>query len=346
MPWGAAAAATAVVAGSYMQGQSAKSAAETAAAQQREAGQLAAQYQQFRPVGITTGFGSSQFSQGPYGVESASYELTPEMKAIRDKLIAQAGAYDTSAMAQAAQPLMGAGQTLFGLGGQYLATSPEEARQTYMDQQRALLTGERERTLAGIRNKQLQTGRAGLATGGTSTGLAATNPEMAAYYNALAQQEAQLAAGAETAAQQRQAFGAGLYQQGAGLLGQVPALTSQGYGPLQTQLGLAGSIEEMGQQALNLGLQVGGQNAAAGKNAGNSLLQSGIIASKTEQAANAYSPLGVGLQGLGQSYLGGAFGGGAGGSTGGVSGGLGSWFNNYLTRQSNQASPDFVGPTY
>jgi hypothetical protein len=31
---------------------------------------------------------------------------------------------------------------------------------------------------------------------------------------------------------------------GAGLMGKVPALTSQGYGPLQTQLGLAGSIEE------------------------------------------------------------------------------------------------------
>lgn len=345
MPWGAAAAATAVVAGSYMQGQSAKSAAETAAAQQREAGQLAAQYQQFRPVGITTGFGSSKFSQGPYGVESASYELTPEMQAIRDRLIAQAGKEDYAALGRAAQPLMGAGETLFGLGGQYLATSPEQARETYINQQRALLAGERERTLAGIRNQQLQTGRAGLATGGTSTGLAATNPEMAAYYNALAQQELGLAAGAEQAAQQRQAFGAGLYQSGAGLLGQVPALTTAGYGPLQTQLGLAGSIEEMGQQSLNLGLQVGGQNAAAGANAGKSLLESGLLASKTQQAANAYNPFGTALQGLGQSYLGGGFGGG-GGTTGGVSGGLGSWFNNYLTRQSNQSSSDFVGPQY
>jgi len=341
MPWGAAAAATAVVAGSYLQGQSAKSAAETAAAQQREAGQLAAEYQKFRPVGITTGFGSSQFTQGPYGVESASYNLTPEMQAIRDKLIKEAGAYDYGALGRAAQPLMGAGQTLFNLGGQYLATSPEEARQTYMSQQRALLAGEREQTLAGLRNQQLQTGRAGLATGGTASGLAATNPEMAAYYNAIAQQELGLAANAEQAAQQRQAFGANLYTSGAGLLGQVPALTSAGYGPLQTQLGLAGSIEEMGQQALQLGMQVGGQNAAAGRNAGNSLLQSGIIASKTEQSANAYNPFGTALQGLGQSYLGGSFGGG---TTGGVQGGLGSWFNNYLTRQSNQSSEDFVGP--
>lgn len=344
MPWGAAAAA-AVVGGSIIQGNKAASAAEAAAAQQREAGQQAAEMQKFRPVGITTGFGSSTFTEGPYGVESASYELTPEMKAIRDKMIAEAGAYDYGAVGRAAQPLMGAGQTLFGLGEQYLATSPEQARQTYMEQQRALLRGDREQTLAGLRNQQLQTGRAGLATGGTSTGMAATNPEMAAYYNAIARQELELAAQAEQAAQQRQAFGAGLYQQGAGLLGQVPALTSQGYGPLQTQLGLAGSVEEMGQQALQLGLQVGGQNAQAGARAGQSLLSSGMAAAQTQQAANAYSPLGVGLQGLGQSYLGGGFGGG-GGTTGGVAGGLGSWFGNYLTRQSNQADSSFVGPRY
>lgn len=344
MPWGAAAAA-AVVGGSIIQGNKAAGAANTAAAQQREAGMLAAEYQKFRPVGITTGFGTSEFTQGPYGVESAKYTLTPEMQALRDKLIGQASAYDTAAIGQAAQPLVGAGQTLFGLGGQYLAQSPEEARQTYMQQQQSLLAGNREQTLAGIRNQQLQTGRAGLATGGTSTGMAATNPEMAAYYNAIAQQDREIAAQAEAAAQQRQAFGAGLYQQGAGLLGQVPALTSQGYGPLQTQLGLAGSIEEMGQQALQLGMQVGGQNAQAGARAGQSLLSSGMAAAQTQQAANAYSPLGVGLQGLGQSYLGGGMG-GAGGTTGGVAGGLGSWFNNYLTRQSNQSEPSFVGPRY
>lgn len=346
MPFAAAAAATAVVAGNYIQGKQAQSAAERAAQQQREAGQQAAEMQKFRPVGITTGFGSSEFTQGPYGVSEASYKLTPEMQAIRDKMIAEAGTYDYGALGQAAQPLMGAGQKLFSLGGDYLATSPEEARQTYMAQQRALLAGEREQTLAGIRNQQLQTGRAGLATGGTASGLAATNPEMAAYYNALAQQELGLAAGAEQAAQQRQAFGTGLYQQGAGLLGQVPALTTAGYGPLQTQLGLAGSIEEMGQQSLGLGLQVGGQNAQAGAQAGQSLLQSGLLASKTQQAANAWSPLGTTLSGLGQSYLGGSFGGGAGGTTGGVSGGLGSWFNNYLTRQDNQSQSDFVGPRY
>lgn len=304
MPWGAAAAA-AVVAGGYIQGQQAKSAAEKAAQQQREAGQQAAEYQKFRPVGITTGFGSSEFTQGPYGVESASYTLTPEMQAIRDQMISQAGMEDTTRMRQAAQPLYGGAEKLFALGGEYLSTSPEQARQEYMRTQQAALAPGREQQLAGLRNQVFQTGRAGLATGGTTTGMGASNPEMQAYYNSLAQQDLQLATQAENAAQQRQAYGAGMFGQAGSLLGQVTPLTVQGYAPLQTQLGLAGSVEEMGQQALGLGLQVGGQNASAGANAGRSLLTSGMAAAQTQQAANAWSPWGTALSAAGNSYFGG-----------------------------------------
>lgn len=306
MPWGAAAAA-AVVGGSIIQGNKAAGAARDAANAQREAGQQAAEYQKFRPVGITTGFGSSQFTQGDYGVESASYELTPEMRAIRDQMIAQAGMEDTTRMRQAAQPLYGGAEQLFGLGQQYLATSPEQARQEYIASQQAALAGSREQQLAGVRNRLFQTGRGGLATGGTASGMQATNPELAAYYNAIAQQDLGIAAGAEAAAQQRQAFGAGLFGTGGNLLGQITPLTVQGYAPLQTQLGLAGSLEEMGQQSLQLGMQVGGQNAAAGARAGQSLLSSGMAAAQTQQAANSWSPLGTALSGLGQSYMGGGF---------------------------------------
>ena len=316
MPWGAAAAAAVMVGGSIISGNKAASAAEESARQQREAGQQSAEYQKFRPVGITTGFGSSQFTEGPYGVESASYNLTPEMQAIRDQLISQAGMEDTTRMRQAAQPLYGGAEQLFGLGQQYLATSPEQARQEYIASQQASLAGSREQQLAGMRNQLFQTGRSGLATGGTSTGMQATNPEMAAYYNAIAQQDLGIAAGAEAAAQQRQAFGAGLFGTAGSLLGQVTPLTVQGYAPLQTQLGLAGSIEEMGQQSLGLGLQVGGQNATAGANAGRSLLSSGISAANTQQAANAWSPLGTAMTGLGRSYMGGSFGGMGGGGGG------------------------------
>jgi hypothetical protein len=426
MPWGAAAAA-AVVGGSIIQGNKAAGAARDAANAQREAGQQAAEMQKFRPVGITTGFGSSEFTQGPYGVESAKYTLTPEMQAIRDRRIAEATSYDPTQLGQYAQPLYGAGQQLFGLANQliptdtsrmsspeaqalanqyrfaqqglmptsfqtgatpeamalaqqfrqtgqgYLAQSPEEARAEYMRTQQAVLAPGR-----AAEEARLATANYGRGTGGlgvqTGTGTAPSNPLAQALFNARGQQDLQLAAQAEQAAQQRQAFGlsnisqgltaqqqseatqranmlqnlglsldfgtqglrsseagtqlarerfaedlrlgSGLFGTGGELLGQVPRLTSAGYGPLQTQLGLAGSIEEMGQQALGLGLQVGGQNAAAGGRAGQSLLESGIRASQTQQAANSWSPWGTALQGVGQSYMGGIFGSrGGGGST-------------------------------
>jgi hypothetical protein len=314
MPWGAAAAA-AVIGGSYLQGQQAKSAAEKAAQQQREAGERAAQQQQFRPVGITTGFGSSEFTQGPYGVESAKYTLTPEMQALRDRRIAEATAYDPTQLGQYAQPLYGAGQKLFGLGEDYLSTSPEQAAQQYMAQQQGLLASSRAADLSRVGAANFGRGTGGLGVN-TGTGGAPSNPLAQALFNAQARQDLELAARADEAGMARTRFGADLYNVGGGLMGRVPSLMSAGYGPLQTQLGLAGSIEEMGQQPLQLGLQVGGQNAQAGANAGRSLLESGIRASQTQQAANSWSPWGTALQGLGQSYMGGSFRGmGGGGST-------------------------------
>ena len=113
------------------------------------AGQYGQQAAQFRPVGMTTGFGKSNFGYDQYGrLTEAGYTLSPELKAIQDKLMGQAGAYDPTQIAQAAQPLMGGASTLFGLGGQYLATSPEAARQEYMATQQAALAPGREQQLA------------------------------------------------------------------------------------------------------------------------------------------------------------------------------------------------------
>ena len=247
-----------------------------AARMQSDAAREAADMARFRPVGITTGFGSSQFTTDEKGnVSGASYQLTPELQAIRDRLMSQAGAYDPTQIAQQAQALGGGAQSLFGAAQGYLSESPEVARQRYISNQQALLAPQQEQALAGIRNRLFQTGRTGLGVGGTTTGMQATNPELAAYYNSLAQQQAQLAAGADQAAQQQQAFGAGLFGSGAGLLGQQTALTSGAYAPLQTQLGLAGSTEQLGQQALELGSAIGGRQATAGAAAGN-LLSSGM----------------------------------------------------------------------
>jgi hypothetical protein len=261
----------------YMGAKKQAQATTDAARMQADASIQAAEMSRFRPVGITTGFGSSQFTTDDEGnVSGASYQLTPELQAIRDRLISQAGAYDPTQIAQQAQALGGGAQSLFGAAQGYLSESPEMARQRYISNQQALLSPINEQNLAGIRNRLFQTGRTGLATGGTMAGgMQATNPELAAYYNSLAQQNAQLTAGADQAAQQQQAFGAGLFGSGAGLLGQVPALTSAAYSPLQTQLGLAGTTEQLGQQALELGSAIGGRSATAGAAAGN-LLSSGM----------------------------------------------------------------------
>ena len=315
MPWGAAAAAAATVVGGAMSADAAKSAANTSADAQRYAADQAANAAKFRPYGVTTGFGSSNFGTDANGNPTASYTLTPEMQAIRDRTIAQAGAYDPTQLGTAAQPLYGAantafggGQTLFGLGSQYLAKTPEQARQDYITSQQALFKGTDEQALAALRNQQFQTGRTGVATGGTSSGMYATNPEMAALYNARAQRELNLAANAENAAQQRQLFGAnlqnqglGMYGTGAGLLGQIPALTTAGYGPLQTQLGIAGQIEGYGQSALDIGAQLGGRSATAGSQVANALLTGGTNAARTAQAGNQYSFGGAALQGLGSN---------------------------------------------
>jgi hypothetical protein len=91
---------------------------------------------------------------------------------------------------------------------------------------------------------------------------------MQAYYNALAQQDLQLAAQAQQAGQQRAQFGAGLFGSGAGLLGtQVQGITGA-YAPLQAQLGLSGQVENMATQPYQLGVQLGaaqqpGQTAGA-----------------------------------------------------------------------------------
>lgn len=353
--WAAAAVVGSNIVGGLIQGDAAKSAANTSAEAQRYAADQAAAAAKFTPYGVTTGFGSSTFGTDPTtGQPTASYTLTPEMQAIRNRMITQAGAYNPELIGQAAQPLFGGatqaftganqaftgGQGLFNLGTQYLAQSPEQARQDYMRNQQALFAPSDERQLAALRNQQFQTGRTGLATGGTvAGGMAQTNPEMAAYYNAIANRDLGLAAGAESAAQQRQTFGAGLqgtginmygsgtslYGSGGTLLGQVPSLTTAGYGPLQTQLGLAGQIEGYGQSALDIGAQLGGRSATAGANVANSLLTGGISAARAQQAGNAYSPVGSILQGVGNSPM------------------LNSWFQNKLNNNFSNTAGNTMG---
>jgi hypothetical protein len=87
--------------------------------------------------------------------------------------------------------------------------------------------------------------------------MAQTNPELAAYYNALAQQQAQISAGADQAAMALQQNAAGLFNQGAGLLGTLTSGQASAYAPLQNLLGISQTVEGMAQTPLQLGLQLG-----------------------------------------------------------------------------------------
>ena len=250
-------------------------AGEQAAAQQREAGVNAANISAFRPVGMTTRFGTSQFTREvdprtgvPY-ISSAGYTAAPELSALQNQLFGRFAPTLAQAEQMAGQyaPLTGASERLFNLGQQYLATSPEQAAQDYITSQQALLAPSRQAQLSNVRGGLFARGRGGLGVQ-TGTGSAPTSPELQAYYNALGQQDLQLAAQAQQAGQQRAQFGAGLFGSGAGLLGTQVQGQAGAYAPLQAQLGLSGQVENMAQMPYQLGLQLGaaqqpGQSAGA-----------------------------------------------------------------------------------
>lgn len=302
MTWGATAIAGASLVGGLMGGSSARSAANTQAAGQIEAAQIAAEEARFRPVGVTTRFGSSNFQTGPDGrVSGAGYTLDPAFRAYQDRFMGLAGGGLSQAEGAQEQfaPLGQAGQSLFNLGSQYLAQSPEAAAAQYMAGQQNLLAPSRERQFAQLQNNLFQTGRGGLAVGATGTrpgggaGLGAANPEMEAYYNALAQQDAALAAQSMEAGQRQTAFGAGLFGTGGNLISQGYQGQAAALGPYEAYLQQMKSLEALGQQPLDLGINIGAKGQS---NAGaQALLQGGMAAAQSMGAANAYNPFATAL---------------------------------------------------
>ena len=292
--------------GGAMQGDAARSAARTSADAQLRAAQIAADAAKFRPVGITTRYGTSNFQTDAQGnLIGAGYEVSPELRAYQDRLQALTGGALTQAEQAQQQyaPLQQSAQGLFGLGQQYLAQSPQEVAAKYMAQQQDLLAPSRERSMAQLQNQLYQQGRGGLSVGATgmrpsgSAGFGAASPEMEAYYNAMAQQDAQLAANAQQAGQQNVAFGAGLLGSGSQLMSQYQAGQVGALNPFTTYLGAGSTLEQLGQQPLEMGSALGGRAASAGANVGQALLTGGISAARAQQAG-AYNPFATALSGL------------------------------------------------
>ena len=304
------------------------------AAGTQETARAAAEAAAFRPVGVTSRFGSSGFQYDPQGrLTGAGYQVAPDIAAQREALLGLSGGALTQAQQaqQSLAPAQQAAQSLFGLGGQFLPSSSsysadpstmaygnqlralgaqvtpqnydtQAAAQQYIQQQQALLAPGREQQLAGIRNNLQQTGRAGLATGATMAGgMGATNPELAAYYNSIAQQNASLGANANTIArgQQQQditfgtaltgqgvqaqvsgdeiarqrmlsnlSTGTGLYNSGIGLMNAGYGSQTAALAPYSSYLSGATGLEALGQQSLTTGTALGSSQAAAGANQG------------------------------------------------------------------------------
>jgi hypothetical protein len=233
---------------------------ETAAAKQAAA---------FRPVGMTTRFGTSEFKLDPKTgqLTSAGYTASPGVLEAQNRLVAlgnQGLAQAEAAQAQFA-PLQAGATSLFNLGSKYLAQSPEAVAENYLKSQMSLLQPGRELELANLQNKLQQQGRGGLAVaqGGT---LGDTTPELQALYNARATQEAQLAANAQQYGQQQVGFGAGLLSQGAQTMGQYYGGQQAAYAPFTTALGQFQNLEQLAQQPLGLSAGLAQQSATAGAN--------------------------------------------------------------------------------
>jgi len=158
----------------------AREAAQIQAAAQVEAARIAADAAKFRPVGVTTRFGASNFTTDAQGnVIGAGYTASPEIQAYQNRLSALAAQGLTGAEgAQAAYaPLTAGAQSLFNLGQGYIQQTPEQQAADYIAKQQALLAPGQQQQLAQLQNTLQAQGRGGLsvAQGGTGAATLAAN---------------------------------------------------------------------------------------------------------------------------------------------------------------------------
>jgi hypothetical protein len=313
-------------AGSLMQGSTNNAARQTMANAQIAAGQQAAQASQFRPVGTTTTFGTSNFQVDPTTgqLTSAGYNLSPQLQA-----------YQNQIMGGGQQSLTDAAN-LQNLGRGYIAQSPEAAAQQYMTAQQALLAPSRDMESARLANQLQQTGRTGVSVAqGGNLGMA--NPEQQALANARAIQDLNLAAQAQQQGRAQTTFGQGL-------------LTGA-YDPFNAGLKTSATVEGLGQQPYGMSADLASQFQKANAQGAGYNLNARNAAANTMFPANQYNPTASVLSGAGgNTQLTGALGGllgstGIGSSIGKYLGGLaGSNLNNAASDYISQ-NPDIIPPS-
>jgi len=240
-------------------------------------------------------------------------------------------------------PLSGAAQNAMALGNQYLQTSPQQQAAKYMAEQQGLLAPGRANEMAALQAQMQAQGRGGLMVGGGVNGQVASNPQMQALLNARMQQDAQLAANATQGGMDYSKFGIDTVNSGGGLLRNVYDTQTAAYNPYnaaqqaaQNQanfgIGMTGAAGEMmrdvfgtqtaafapyqkamqgaqyleglGQNAMDIGLNVGAKGTA-GNASGGMLIANGMTnAANTigTQAQQGGSMWGNMLQGGAQAF--------------------------------------------
>jgi hypothetical protein len=291
----------------------------------------------FRPVGITTRFGSSNFTYNPQTgqMESAGYNLSPAASYAQDQLQQFTGqGLDLAKSSQGLfAPLTTGATNLMNLGNQYIGQNPNDVAAQYIKNQQNLLQPSRDVANANLATQLQNTGRTGLAVaqGGN---LGQANPEAQALANAQALQDLTLASQGQQMGQQNTLFGANLLGQGAGTLNNYYGGISGSLNPYTTGVNSMYSLENMGQQPLSLSSSLGQQSATAGANAGrNYLTAMGLGAGYGTSNAATVSPGGTFLSGIAPS----------------LGQGIGNWLGSSINTgvqglgQTNPISGEYMG---
>jgi len=290
------------VVGGYMQNKASKrqaSAMNAQAAAQVEAARIAAEEARFRPVGITTRFGSAtpQFTDGR--LTGYDYQGSPELVGFQDQLSNIYGSsLGQAERAAGYQPQFEqTAQGLFNLG----QAEVPQSREQIMAQQQALL-----RPYDIEAEQRLAAGVFGRGRGGLSVG-AGGNPELQAFAEARSRRDAQLLANVDQTFMNRAQQAAGLMEQGSGVLGTGYKMQQAALTPFETQFGLSGRLEDVAKQPMDIGTALGQQITTANTNAGN-IMQQGSnnaaeLQSQASQArASGLASMGQGIANLGQQY--------------------------------------------
>jgi hypothetical protein len=291
---------------------------------------------QFKPVTVTSMFGTPKYTYDETGrltgVEATPASWLADLQARQTGLAPQYMGLTESALSAAPQYATGAQQAvtgaerMYGLAGQALPTSYDVsgATQDYYNRMQQLVAPQREQQLAQTRQGLFNTGRTGLATGATQAGgMLASNPEMAAYYNAIAQQDLQLAAQAEQRARENlqqdittagKLFGGGAagYTTAGDLQNQLYRNVAASQAPFATGMQALTGLEQTAYTPVTQGFSMAtpvsqGEQYAGTMQYNASTAAANLAAQMAPQIAgyqyqnSAYSPWGTLLQGVGGS---------------------------------------------